>query len=127
VLYSILSNLVFVTHAAFIFFVVLGGLLVLRWRWMVWFHLPAAIWGMLIEFTGWACPLTALEIEWLRKAGKAGYSGGFIEHYIIPLVYPAGLTDAGQMLLGFGVVAVNVLVYALVWRRWRRRGATQGG
>ena len=126
-LYLVLSNLVFFTHVAFILFVVLGGLLVLRWWWMVWFHLPAAIWGILIEFTGWACPLTALEIEWLRKAGKAGYSGGFIEHYIIPLVYPAGLTDAGQMLLGFGVVAVNVLVYALVWRRRRRPGAMQGG
>ena len=119
--YLVLSNLVFVTHVAFILFVVVGGLLVLRWRWMVWFHLPAAIWGMLIEFRGWACPLTALEIEWLQKAGRAGYSGGFIEHYLSPLVYPAGLTDTDQVLLGFGVVAMNGLVYTLVWRRWRRR------
>jgi hypothetical protein len=123
VLYLVLSNLVFFTHVAFILFVVLGGLLVLRWRWMVWFHLPAAIWGILIEFTGWACPLTALEIQWLQEAGGAGYSGGFIEHYLIPLVYPAGLTDTDQVLLGFGVVAMNGLVYTLVWRRWQRRNA----
>lgn len=123
-LYLILSNLVFVTHATFIIFVVLGGLLAVRWKWMVWFHLPAAIWGMLIEFTGWECPLTALEVAWLQRAGRAGYGGGFIEHYIVQVVYPAGLTDADQVFLGFGVVLTNAVVYAVVWRSWRRRNPT---
>jgi len=122
-LYLVFSNLVFITHAAFILFVVLGGLLAVRWKWAVWFHVPAAIWGMLIEFTGWACPLTALEIEWLQKAGRAGYSGGFIEHYLIPLVYPAGITEADQVFLGCGVFVMNVLVYLLVWQKWRRSRA----
>jgi hypothetical protein len=122
----ILANLVLITHVAFIFFVMLGGLLALRWRWTVWLHLPAAVWGMLIEFTDWTCPLTALEVEWLQEAGEAGYAGGFIEHYVTRLIYPLGLTSAFQRLLGLGVVAANVIVYTLVWRRWRRSGATRG-
>jgi hypothetical protein len=120
--YLVLANLVLITHVAFIFFVVLGGFLALRLPWMVWLHLPAAVWGMLIEFTDWTCPLTAMEINWLQAAGKAGYAGGFVEHYLIPLIYPVGLTSTIQLLLGFGVIVTNVLVYMLVWRRWRRAG-----
>lgn len=123
VFYLLLANLVLITHVAFIFFVILGGLLALRWRWTVLLHLPAAVWGMLIEFTDWMCPLTVLEVEWLQKAGEAGYSGGFIEHYVIPLIYPVGLTSTLQLLFGFGVIAANVLIYTLVWRRWRQTGA----
>lgn len=97
----------------------------LRWRWTVLLHLPAAVWGMLIEFTDWTCPLTVLEVRWLRKAGEAGYSAGFIEHYVIPLIYPVGLTSTLQLLFGFGVIAVNMLIYALVWQRWRHPGTTR--
>ena len=120
--YLVLANLVLTIHVAFIFFVVLGGLLALRWRWMVWLHLPAAVWGMLIEITDWTCPLTALEINWLQAAGDAGYAGGFMEHYLTRLIYPVGLTSAIQLLLGFGVIVTNVLVYMLVWKRWRLVG-----
>ena len=120
--YLVLANLVLIIHVAFIFFVVLGGLLALRWRWMVWLHLPAAVWGMLVEITDWTCPLTALEINWLQAAGDAGYAGGFMEHYLMRLIYPVGLTSAVQLLLGFGVIVTNVLVYMLVWKRWRRIG-----
>ena len=120
--YLVFANLVLIIHVAIIFFVVLGGLLVLRWRWMVWLHLPAAVWGMLIEFADWTCPLTTFEINWLQAAGEGGYAGGFIEHYLIPLIYPLGLTSTVQLLLGFGVIATNVLVYVLVWIRWRRVG-----
>jgi hypothetical protein len=119
VLHLILAKLVLITHVIFIFFVIVGGLLALRWRRAVWVHLPAAVWGMLIEFTDWTCPLTALEIKWLQEAGEAGYSGGFIEHYMIQLIYPVGLTSGVQLLLGFGVIAINILVYTLVWRRRR--------
>ena len=121
--YLFLANLVLITHLVFIFFVILGGLLALRCRWTVWLHLPAAVWGMLIEFSDWTCPLTALEVKWLQEAGEAGYAGGFIEHYVTRLIYPVGLTSAFQWLLGFGVVAANVVAYTLVWRRWRRSGA----
>jgi hypothetical protein len=121
-IYLVLANLVLIIHVAFIIFVVLGGLLSLRWRWMVWLHLPAAVWGMLIEFSDWTCPLTTFEINWLQAAGEAGYAGGFMEHYLIPLIYPLGLTSTVQLLLGFGVVATNALVYMLIWKRWRRVG-----
>lgn len=123
--YLVLANLVLMTHLVFIFFVVLGGLLALRWRWVVWLHLPAAVWAMVIEFTDWMCPIAVLEINWLQAAGKAGYAGGFIEHYLIPLIYPAGLTSTVQLLLGFGVFVTNALVYSLVWTSWRRDEATR--
>jgi hypothetical protein len=85
----IAADLVVLAHLGFILFVILGGLLVLRWPRMAWIHLPAVIWGALIEFAGWICPLTPLE-NWLREAsGTAGYQGGFIEHYLVPIVYPA--------------------------------------
>ena len=122
----VLANLVLITHVAFIFFVILGGLLALRRRWTAWLQLPAAVWGMLIEFTDCTCPLTALEVKWLKEAGEAGYAGGFIEHYATRLIYPLGLTSAFQWLLGLAVVAANVIVYTLVWRRWRRSGAMPG-
>jgi len=122
-LYLVLANLVLITHVAFILFVILGGLMALRWRWIAWFHLLAAAWGMFIEFTDWTCPLTALEVNWLQAAGEAGYSGGLIENHLIPLIYPVGLTSSVQLLLGFGVIVTNVLVYMLAWRRWQRVGA----
>ena len=117
--YRILADLVVLTHLAFILFVLFGGLLVLRWRWVLWAHIPAAGWGLLIEITGWICPLTPLE-NWLRNlSGAAGYSGGFVERYLIPVIYPAALTRDIQLVLGGIVVLVNLAVYIAVWRRYR--------
>jgi hypothetical protein len=121
--YSILAKLVLIVHLIFILFVILGGLLTLYRRWAVWVHLPAALWGILIEFADWSCPLTALEVTWLQQAAEVGYSGGFVEYYLIALIYPLGLTRGVQLLLGFFAMAMNVLVYTLVWRVSRRDGA----
>ncbi len=117
-LYRLLADVVVVVHAFFVLFVVLGGLTVLRWPRLAWLHLPAAGWGALIEFTGVICPLTPLE-KWLRlRAGGAPYEGGFIEHYLLPILYPPGLTRQTQIVLGLIVVAVNLVVYGLLVRRW---------
>lgn len=117
--YGIAADLVVLLHFAFILFVVLGGLLVLKWPWLARLHLPAALWGALVEFTGWICPLTPLE-NWLRgMGGTSGYSGGFVEQYILVLIYPAGLTREIQLFLGLGVLILNAAIYALWWRRIR--------
>lgn len=115
---AVLADLVVLLHLAFILFVMLGGLLVLRRRRLMWLHLPIVVWGAAIEFVGWICPLTPLENRLRAAAGEAGYSGGFIEHYLIPLIYPAGLTRELQWLLGALVLLVNAAVY---WRVLRRR------
>ena len=112
--HRILADAVLVLHASFILFVVAGGLLV-RWRRRVaWLHLPAVAWGALIEFRGWICPLTPLEIWARSRAGETGFSGGFIEHYLLPVVYPGALTRELQIALGALVLVVNALVYAWV-------------
>jgi hypothetical protein len=85
-------------------------------------HLPTAVWGALIEFQGWICPLTPLENSLRAAAGEAGYQGGFIEHYLLPVLYPAGLTRGVQLALGSVVIAVNLAVYGLLLARWRRAG-----
>jgi hypothetical protein len=113
---AFLADIVVGLHFLFVLFVVLGGLLVLRWPWVAYLHVPAAIWGAAIEFAGWICPLTPLE-HWLRRqAGDAAYAGGFIEHYILPLLYPAALTRTIQISLGLLVLAVNLGVYTYVIR-----------
>lgn len=120
--YGLLADLVVVVHLGFVVFVVVGGLLVLRWGWVVWLHLPSALWGALIEFFGWMCPLTPLE-RWLRRrAGEAGYEGGFVEHYILPVLYPGELTREIQIALGVGVVVLNLCVYGWLLRSRRARG-----
>jgi len=116
-LYRALADAVLVLHLAFILFVMLGGLLVLRLPWLAWLHLPAAIWGALIEFAGWICPLTPLEKQLRLLAGEEAYRGGFINHYVIPLIYPDGLTREMQWLLGVLVLAVNAAVYLRFWRK----------
>ena len=112
-LFSVAANAVAAIHLAFIAFVVIGGFLVLRWPWLIWVHLPSAIWGALIEFAGFYCPLTTWENVLLRKAGRAGYANSFIEHYLFAVIYPDGLTRSMQITLGLIVIAVNVFVY---WR-----------
>lgn len=115
--YRLLADLVVGIHALFVVFVVAGGLLALRWPWVTAVHLPAAIWGALIELGGWVCPLTPLEKALRSAAGQAGYQGGFIEHYLLPALYPAGLTRGVQLALGSLVIAVNLAVYAALIRR----------
>ena len=116
---SLTADALVVLHLAFILYVVFGGLLVLRWPSSAWLHLPAAAWGAYVEFTGKVCPLTPLEQAFRAMAGDASYSGGFIEHYLLPLIYPENLTPATGIVLGSLVVAVNAVVYGLVL--WRRR------
>jgi len=119
--YRVLADLVVVVHVAFVAFVVLGGLLVLWRRWIALVHLPAAAWGVWIEVAGGVCPLTPLENELRRRSGAAGYEGGFVEHYLLPVLYPAGLTARVQLVLALFVVAVNLVVYGFVVRRFATR------
>jgi nitrate reductase gamma subunit len=124
--YRTLADLVVGAHALFVVFVVAGGLLALRWPWVAAVHLPAAVWGALIEFQGWICPLTPLENSLRASAGQAGYEGGFIDHYLLPVLYPAGLTQGVQVMLGSLVIAVNLVVYGLLLRRRAARSSTSG-
>jgi hypothetical protein len=114
------ADVVLLVHVAFVGFVILGGLLALRWRRVAWVHLPVALYGATIEFVGFRCPLTPLELSLRRRGGEAGYEGGFIEHHVTAALYPSGLTRDAQLALGVGVLAVNATVYA-VWIRRRRR------
>jgi hypothetical protein len=113
-----MADLVVVVHVTFVVFVLLGGLLALRWRWLMWLHVPAVVWGIAIEFGGWVCPLTPLEIYLRHYAGTSAYRGDFIEHYIVPLLYPIGLTRGVQIFLGTIALAVNAPVYWSVLRKW---------
>lgn len=116
------ADAVLVLHFAFIAFALLGGLLALRWRWMPLLHLPAAAWGAFVEISGRLCPLTGWENALRQRAGEAGYPASFVEAHLLGIVYPEGLTREVQYVLGGIVVAVNVAIYTLVMRRWRRRG-----
>ncbi len=118
-LYRLAADTVVFLHFAFTVFVVLGGFLAWRWRRLAWIHVPAAVWGAFIEFAGWICPLTPLENHFRRLAGEAGYTGGFIEHYLLPVLYPRGLTPTIQIILGIIVVVVNGYAYWVYFRRRR--------
>jgi hypothetical protein len=113
-----MADTLLVLHGGFVLFVVAGGLLVLRWPWLAWLHLPAAVWGAVIELAGFVCPLTPLENAWRRAAGGTGYQDGFIEHYVTAALYPAGLTRSVQVVLGVLVLALNGWMY---WRLLTRR------
>ena len=118
-IYKILADLTILLHLAFILFVLFGGLFCLRWKWFYGVHLPAFIWGILIELAGWLCPLTPLENYFYGLAGESGYSGGFIEHYIIPVIYPSGLTRTLQFIFAALVLLSNLLIYFYVIRKAR--------
>jgi hypothetical protein len=120
VLYRLLANAVVAFHALFILFVVLGALLAWRWRWVAAIHVPCALWGILIEYRRWICPLTPLESSLRARAGQAGYSGGFIEHYLMPAIYPSGLTPRIRAVLGTAVLVINVFAYGILIRRLTR-------
>lgn len=119
-IYRVLADGVFLVHVAFIVFVVLGGFVVLRWPRVALVHLPVAAWGALIEFGGWVCPLTPLENHFRILGGQQPYTGGFIAHYLGPIVYPEGLTRGVQVGIGAGVLVLNGALYLLVLLRWRR-------
>ena len=121
-IYRIAADGVVLIHFAFILFVVSGGLLALRWRFVAWLHVPAALWGGIVELAGWPCPLTPLENYFRLAGGEGRLNKGFVEHYLIPVIYPSGLTFKLQMVLGIGVIAVNAFIYCGIWFcRPRRR------
>ena len=122
-MYRWLADAVVLVHVAFVAFVMLGGFLALRWRAVAWAHVPMAIWGVLIEYAGWICPLTPLENSLRARAGEAAYSGDFIGHYVLRLLYPTGLTSRVQVVLGSFALAVNLVAYALLIRQMRARRA----
>ena len=123
-MYPLLADLVLIVHLAFVVFVLCGGLLVLRWRWIAWLHLPAAVWGAVVEFIGWICPLTPLE-NWLRaQGGEFADEHDFTARYLLPILYPGDLTRNLQLLLGTVVVVLNAAVYWWLWRT-RARGASR--
>jgi len=118
-IYRLLADSIVLIHLAFVIFAVFGGLLYIWWRKIIWLHVPSVLWSGLVETVGWICPLTPLENRFRIQSGAAGYSGGFIEHYIIPLLYPAGLTRDIQIILGVLVILVNVLIYGFVFKRYK--------
>jgi Protein of Unknown function (DUF2784) len=109
-----LADALVVLHVAFVVFATVGGLAVLRWRRLAWLHALAFAWAVTVELTGWICPLTPLEDRLRRSAGEAGYHGGFVAHYLIPTLYPVGLSRAEQVVLGLGVLALNAAIYAVL-------------
>lgn len=113
-LYRFLADATAVVHFAFVLFVAIGGFIVLRWHRVAWIHVPAAIWGALIEIMNWMCPLTKWEDLFRMRAGMRGYSEGFIAHYIYRLIYPAGLTRGIQLAIAAFVLAVNITIYAVL-------------
>ena len=123
--HKIVADTVVLIHFVFILFVVLGGFFVFRYRWLIFFHIPAVIWGSLIEFYGWNCPLTRFEKKYRLLAIGADYEGGFVDRYLIPIIYPAGLTRELQIVLGITVVLVNFVAYAICMVRlfrWGQKG-----
>jgi hypothetical protein len=123
--YRVLADLLVLLHLGFVVFVVAGGFLVWRWPWVAWAHLPAVAWGVWIEWSAGICPLTPLENRLRAAGGEAGYDTSFVEHYVMPLLYPVGLTPAVQAWLGAGVIAVNLLAYGVWLWRWRLSRSAQ--
>jgi hypothetical protein len=118
-----LADLVVILHGVFVLIAVLGGLLIFRWRWWAWLHIPAFLWAGFIELTGGICPLTPLE-NWLRAlGGEAVYRGGFIDRYLIPLLYPSDLTREIQIVLGIFVILFNMGIYGVCWHMLRKKGS----
>jgi hypothetical protein len=121
--YSLLADLVLIVHLVFVAFVIFGGFAALRWPRVAWVHIPVAIYGALVEFIGFICPLTPLEVSLRQRGGEAGYQGGFIEHYITAALYPTGLTREIQIVLGVSVLVLNGIIYT-IWIRRRSRGSS---
>lgn len=118
-IYSLTADLLLALHLLYIIFVILGGLLILKKRWLIRFHLPAVTWAILIEYNNWLCPLTPWEQKLRLAAGQTGYSGSFVEHYLTPLLYPASLDPSTQTFLGTFVLSVNLIIYS--WVAYKQR------
>ena len=116
-----MADFLVIIHFTFIVFVVSGGVLIFKWKWIIYLHIPAVIWAALIEFKGWICPLTPWEKQLREAGGEAGYTGGFIEHYIIPIIYPDKLTVELQIMFGVAVIVINIVIYSLVFYRFIKR------
>ena len=127
-MYGILADVSVVAHLAFVGFVGLGGALVLRWNWLAWVHVPSIVWAVLVEWLNLVCPLTLWEQRLRELAGQSvglnAEEGGFIAHYLVPLLYPPGLTRPLQIALGALVITINVAVYARLWHLRRGLHAT---
>jgi hypothetical protein len=117
--YRILADIIVLIHLLFIVFVISGGVLGFYRKWTVWVHIPAAVWGALVELTGWICPLTPLENKFRISQGLQGYGGGFIDHYLIPIIYPDNLTRNIQILLGIAVVIINGVIYYFLIKKYK--------
>lgn len=120
-IFRIIADILIVLHGLFILYVLFGAFLNFRWQKLVWLHLPVMIWGILVEYMHWICPLTPLENYFRRKAGTGVYEGDFIDHYIIPLIYPENLTPQFQVVLGSLVIVLNLVIYGFFWYRIRRK------
>jgi hypothetical protein len=121
-LFNVCADIVLLTHFAFVIFAVLGGFIVLWKNRAAWIHVPVVLWSSLVNLASWVCPLTPLENWFLSKAGQSGYRGGFVQHYIDPLVYPAGMPRDMELIAGISVLAWNAAIYAIVLIRRRKRG-----
>ena len=118
--YRFLADLTLVLHLCFILFALFGGLLCLFRTNMIWLHLPAVLWGIWVEWTGRTCPLTPLENHFRQMASGQGFSGGFIEHYLVPVIYPDHLNASLQWVLGAVVILINLVIYLFVLNRIRK-------
>ena len=121
--YRAAADAILILHLVFVIFVVLGGVIVLRWPRLAWLHVPAVLWAAWVEFAGWICPLTPLEISLRQRAGEAGYAGDFVEHYLTSALYPEGLARTTQIALGGAVVLINLAVYVVILNRALSRRA----
>ena len=113
-IYYVTANLLVMIHLSFIVFVIAGAFIVLKWPWVILLHIPAVIWGAIVELKGWICVLTPWENNLRHLAGQEGYSGGFIEHYVVSLIYPAELTRDAQIVMGLIVITINLCVYGFI-------------
>lgn len=120
----LLANTILLVHFLFIVFALFGGLFLLRYRWVVWLHVPAFIWAALISFAGWICPLTPWEVYLRKAAGQQGYTGGFIEQYITPVIYPEGYTREFAIAAGITVIVVNLMLYGIAIYRLIKQSRT---
>ena len=120
-LFAFGADLLVIVHLGFIGFVVLGGFMLLKWRWLIFAHLPAVIWAVLLEFYGWICPLTPLEQALRQMGGQQGYTGGFIQHYLLPVIYPPALEEGIQLILGVLLILINIIIYLWVILRHYRK------
>jgi Protein of Unknown function (DUF2784). len=118
-LFRLAADAVLLAHLAFILFALLGAAIAAWWRWILVIHLPAAVWGFFVELTGRICPLTYLENYLRIKAGQSGYTESFVEHYLLAIIYPAGLTREIQFALAGVVIVVNIAIYGWLFVRKR--------